>query len=68
MRRKGEKLGISDLGGLGWQPLEAGLRSRPETEDGSRRREHQTLASRQWSVTRPWLFNFAEKNSHRDGK
>lgn len=34
--QQGEKLGISDLGGLGWQPLEAGLRSQPETENGSR--------------------------------
>ena len=36
MRWKGEKLGISDLRGLGWQPLEAGLRSWPEIENGSR--------------------------------
>lgn len=40
MWQKGEKLGIIDLGGLSWQPVEAGLRSRPEIEDGSRWREH----------------------------
>lgn len=36
MRQKGEKLGISDLRGLGWQPLEAGFWSWPEMENGSR--------------------------------
>ena len=40
MQQKGEKLGLSDLGGLGWQPLEAGLQSWPEIEDGSRWRGH----------------------------
>lgn len=33
LQQQGEKPGISDLGGLGWQPLEAGLRSQPEIEE-----------------------------------
>ena len=53
---------------LGW-PWPASSSRRilvPGIEVGSWQWEHEILATDQWSVTRPWLFGFAEKNSHKE--